>query len=121
EIFVRMGFRPGAFRNRSQVIVACGIIFSRDEAAAQLADNFALFDRRECKQSISRARYGGRFYNRALIVFFVDLKHWNKLRRSFIGKERECAATERQCKKNSDKDIAPGHVRIRSLWLHYFH
>ena len=24
EIFVRMGFRPGAFRNRSQVMLACG-------------------------------------------------------------------------------------------------
>ena len=75
EILVRMGFRPGAFRNRSQVMVARGVIFSRDEAAAQLADNFALFDRRECKQSISRTRYGGQFYDRALIVFFVDLQH----------------------------------------------
>jgi len=99
EILVRMGFRPGAFRNRSQVMVARGVIFSRDEVTAQLANNFALFDHRDSKQSISCTRYGGRFYDRALIVFFVDLEHWNKLRRSFIGKERECAATEHQCKK----------------------
>src|SRR5262249_49699385 len=91
EILVRMGFLPGAFRNRSQVMVARGVIFGSDEPAAQLADNFALFDRRDSKQSISCIRYGGRFYDRALIVFFVNLQHWNELRRSFVGKERKCA------------------------------
>src|SRR5918993_4654123 len=44
DVLVRVGFFPGTFRNRCDIMVAVGLIVIRNQTAAQLTDDLILLD-----------------------------------------------------------------------------
>jgi hypothetical protein len=79
------------------------------------------FDRSEREQPVACVRDHRRFDDGALVVFFVDLQHGNKIHRRLLGKQRERTATEHQCKKKRDRYTASGYVMHSTPLLQVFH
>ncbi len=44
DVLVGMGFFPGAFRDRCDVMIAVGLIVGRNQAATQFTDDLVLLD-----------------------------------------------------------------------------